>query len=294
MAIGHRQSLYVVFGKSDTRAIDLTLFDAGPVTIGYRITSTADANNYGLDSLGDMNGDGLADLIWWASKWYETGDEFPEEFDTTWVVFGKRTPGTIDTDELGDRGITISGGFGSALSSGAGDVNGDGFDDLVGSYGCGIFHFILGASTLPQELSFHNSGFMDADLWFRRSSHCFGYSVNEVGDLNGDGRDESTIGATRLAAGLPTEDNIYRERSEDDGDVFLVEGTSTGFDTSLLTLEEKGTRYIRGRCAGCSDGGSLSGAYGIGDVNHDGTDDLLFVTAAFSRAPRRAYLVLSN
>lgn len=78
---------------------------------------------------GDVNGDGLADLVVGESPF-----GCQARPGTAYVIYGTRESATVDLRDLGDRGFAIRGtgqdGLGEAVD-GAGDVNGDGLADLV-------------------------------------------------------------------------------------------------------------------------------------------------------------------
>src|SRR5262245_42221227 len=110
-------------------------------TNGFRIDGEAlgDYSGQSVASAGDVNGDGFADLIVGASA----ADPNGSRSGASWVVFGKAS-GFGATLAL--SGLTGSNGFqinGEALNdysghsvSSAGDVNGDGFGDvIVGAFG---------------------------------------------------------------------------------------------------------------------------------------------------------------
>ena len=127
---------YVVFGKASwagTPSLDLATLDG---TNGFRLIGI-DADDFSgssVSSAGDVNGDGFADLIVGAPVPARTIDE-----GESYVVFGKAswagTP-SLDLATLdgtnGFRLIGIDAGDISGCSvSSAGDVNGDGFADLI-------------------------------------------------------------------------------------------------------------------------------------------------------------------
>ena len=97
------------------------------------MTSRADS----VSGAGDVNGDGLADLIVGASGADSGGESYAGE---SYVVFGKAGTTPVDLATLGAGGFSIDGidadDFSGRSVSGAGDVNGDGLADLiVGAFG---------------------------------------------------------------------------------------------------------------------------------------------------------------
>ena len=124
---------YVLFGKaSGLASIDLTSLGAGD---GFIIQGDAagDEAGWSVSSAGDVNGDGFDDLIVGAPF----GDDGGVDAGEAYVIFGKAT-GLANIDLTG---LTTADGFmiqgdvafdhaGYSVSS-AGDVNGDGFDDLI-------------------------------------------------------------------------------------------------------------------------------------------------------------------
>ncbi len=127
---------YVVFGKSDTTAIDLSAVANG--SGGFVINGQASGNQSGISvsSAGDVNGDGLADLI--VGSIFNVADPtVAANAGRSYVVFGKTGTTAIDLSAVaaGTGGFLINGQgagdqSGSSVSS-AGDVNGDGLADLI-------------------------------------------------------------------------------------------------------------------------------------------------------------------
>jgi hypothetical protein len=82
---------------------------------------------------GDVNGDGLDDVLVGTHETHRIGPRRPAPFWNGYVVFGRRHArgAVVRLDHLGDRGLRIVTRvpFGFVSGAGAGDVNGDGLDD---------------------------------------------------------------------------------------------------------------------------------------------------------------------
>jgi hypothetical protein len=121
----------VVFGKAGGFASTLDLSTLDGVT-GFRLDGVAahDYSGRSVASAGDVNGDGFDDVIIAAlgADPYGTGSGV----SASYVVFGKAGgfASTLDLSSLdGATGVRLDGAAG--IVSSAGDVNGDGFDDLI-------------------------------------------------------------------------------------------------------------------------------------------------------------------
>jgi hypothetical protein len=152
---------YVVFGKKDGQAIDLNTLSNNQG--GFVIQGLEnDLSAYSVSSAGDMNGDGLADLIIGTAN--ESADY--ANGNKTYVVFGKADNTAVDATalEAGMGGFVVYGLTDPAdksryAVSAAGDVNGDGFADLiVGGRliggAAGKSYVIFGGSTLAKTVDF--------------------------------------------------------------------------------------------------------------------------------------------
>jgi len=267
---------YVVFGKTDTTAVNLSAVEAG--IGGFVINGTAadDESGYSVSSAGDVNGDGLDDLIIGAlgaspSGSYDAGKSY--------VVFGKTDGSAVNLSavEAGTGGFVINGqatrDFSGNSVSSAGDVNGDGLDDLIigadnadpaGLNGAGKSYVVFGKTgTTPVNLSAVEAGIGGFVINGQAASDYSGISVSSAGDVNGDGLDDVIIGAqTADPAGLDWAGKSY-----------VVFGKTDGSAVNLSAVEAgTGGFVINGQAAGDLSGYSVSSA---GDVNGDGLDDLI-------------------
>jgi Ca2+-binding RTX toxin-like protein len=123
----------VVFGKTNGTAVELSAVETGTGGFVINGVSQSDQSGFSVSNAGDVNGDGFDDLIVGAQRDDPNGDSSGASF----VVFGK-TDGTaveLSAVEAGTGGFVINGvserdNSGFSVSN-AGDVNGDGFDDLI-------------------------------------------------------------------------------------------------------------------------------------------------------------------
>ena len=190
-----------------------------------------------------------------------------------YVVFGTAAdrPASLSLSSLdGTDGFRLNGAYSENTGwsvAGAGDVNGDGIDDLIiGSgesrNGSSRSFVVFGsAEGFAASLDLSN---LDGTNGFELVGARSGFSVDSAGDVNGDGFDDLIIGTH----------NIYSDLYSHEADrSYVVFGSPAGFEASidLPSLDPADGFQLDGTFPDRS-GFSVAGA---GDVNGDGIDDLI-------------------
>jgi len=247
---------YLFLGKTSGWSGDVSLADAdaklnGVVSgggSGRKVAPAGDVNNDGFDDfLISAPGTKICLFLGKSSGWS-----------------GEISLGLADASFIGESGRDFA-GFGIG---GAGDVNHDGYDDILigaeyndtGAANAGKAYLIFGKSagwTADTPLAS-----ADASFYGEATDDNLGKAVSSAGDVNNDGFDDFLIGA-------PSADQWA-------GKAYLVLGKATGwaFDTAVSTADAS----FLGEAPYDYAGFTMSSA---GDIDHDGNDEFMISAAYF-------------
>jgi hypothetical protein len=205
---------------------------------------------------GDVNGDGYSDIIVGATGYADAITNEGGAF--VWHGSGSGVNGNVDgypdNAEWVVDGDQLDGYLGQSVST-AGDVNGDGYADVIvgahlfnqGETDEGAVWLYLGSDSGLQTTSGNFDQGNQAGAWF-------GYSVATAGDVNGDGFADVIVGAP-----------LYTSDSNEEGRAWVWHGSPHG-------ISEARDWYADGQHEEAWFGTSVATA---GDVNGDGYSDII-------------------
>jgi len=297
---GNKGEAYIIFGKKDGfgSTSTLELSNLG-VNDGLKIISNEDDNlGYSLSDAGDINGDSIDDII--------VGAPYANDNSgSSFVIYGRKSDpkNSVNTNIINvsylssNDGFTINGQSGDKLGfsvSNAGDINGDGIDDIIigakdgnpnDKESAGRAYLVFGEkggfdSTLNlSELNGKNGFTINGISPFDNT----GSSVSALGDFNSDGIDDIIVGA--------------KNATNNSGQGYVIYGSTTDFDPTF-ELSSFDTPNYDGEKGFIIDGAENSNlghaVSGAGDVNGDGVQDLIISAPNINSGAGEAYIVFGT
>ena len=200
-----------------------------------------------VSTAGDVNSDGYDDVIIGVCQFNSsTGN-----YDCVAYVHYGSASGTSPTADWASEIFSARHTFSAAT---AGDVNGDGFSDVI----IGAYHWDEWWGQEGRASVYHGSasGLSTTANWSLVGPHtvAFGYPVGTAGDVNGDGYSDVIVGAY-----------YYTHLEYAEGKVFVYHGSASGLSTTANWTAEGGREYAYfGSSAGTA-----------GDVNGNGYSDVI-------------------
>ena len=257
-------------------------------TADYRFTGEAEGDRlgHGVASAGDVDGDGFPDLLTGAYGQDTSGADAGKVY--LLLASGLGAGGDYD---IGDADYQFTGelpgdkaGF---LSSGLGDVDGDGLDDFLfssklnddGGVDAGRVYLFYGADLgSPGEYPVAGAG----EIFVGEGAGDVCCILTEVGDVDGDAAADLLLGS-----------HYNGELDADAGKVYLLLASS--LEGGVLDLSEADYGF-RGEVGGDEAGHGLAG---MGDLDGDGLSDLLVGSAGYTpdvqlASAGKGYLLLAG
>ncbi len=243
---------------------DMLLSQADVTYVGEK---TEDQSGTKLAGAGDFNGDGLADFL--IGAW--GNDDAGKETGKAYLFFGRSDIASVAEQSVAaaDAMFTgeVPGDFAASDLAGAGDVNGDGYDDILlsggnndeGAHDAGKIYLFLGGRSYGSGTSYSMG---DADeMYLGVDAYDYtGKSVSSAGDVNGDGLADFLIEAV-----------AYNDTDLLRGKAYLILGDRNFGDGGTVSLANSDYTFL-GESELDRAGMQVAG---LGNIDGDGLGDFI-------------------